>query len=334
MDVFDWMGVILLMAFIIPFCWGIYYRINKYREEREWKRDRIISRKAEFTTAKSEASRLLAKLKEISNNLSAQLNSRSVGQQKCDVEFPDYIDQKSETIENNFTDEEIIQLIRLKSYINEIVNEHKRIYEFGKTWERNLKEEVERGKYSKVISDLSEKEFMAPVNYNSAYEIENNLIEPLRQTIRSINDRKDQHSDFFKTIANLETLCSTLDDLALSMVMMRLAKNKIGYLTIYNVFDRLGAFYDGYQLNTLKSLEDISHGLIELRGSLDKIHLALDQISGELASVGNTLYNIEFGITNAADTGEEILSAVRAGNLLNTINLIQNRKLLKELKSQ
>jgi hypothetical protein len=330
-----WTAILIPFSIaVICFSYVGYVLFKQRRETRQLEINTIKSEKAEFNAKKMEASKLLGDLKELSNNLIVQLESPITGTPNCKVEFPDYFDQKSETIEKNFTDEEIIQLIRLKSYINEIVNEHKRVYEFGKTWERNIIEGVERGKYSKIVSDLSEKEFMAPVNYDSAYEIRDNLIEPIKQTIRSINDKKDQHSDFFKSISNLETLCSTLDDLALSMVMMRLAKNKIGYLTIYNVFDRLGVFYDGYQLNTLKSLEDISHGLIELRGSLDKIHLAIDQISGELASVGNTLYNIEREITFVAETGDEINSAVRAGNLLNTINLIQNRKLLKELKPQ
>lgn len=324
----------ILFAFAVSCFSYVGYVLHKqHKERRQIEIEEIYSQKAEFNAKKSEASRLLEDLKGISDNLIVQLESRITANPNCIVDFPNYIDEKSKIIENHFSDEEIIKLIRLKSYINEIVNEHKRVYELGKTWEKNLIEDIEEGKFSRIISDLSEKEFMAPINYGNAYEIENYLTRHIKLATKSINDKKDRHSNFIQSIEHLGTLCSTLDDLAMSMVMMRLAKNKIGYLTIYNVFDRLGAFYDGYQMNTLKTLEDIHHGLIELRNSLDKIHLALDQISGELATVSNTLYNIQSGINELGDTGEEINSAIRFGNLLNTINLIQNRQVLKALKS-
>ena len=270
---------------------------------------------------KMEAELELEELFRINDSLEKHLSINRIKPVNKKVKFPDYLDENSERLEKEFTDDELLKLIRLKKYIHQLSEENNAVYKFGIDWEENcmlgtISRDNDAGillsNQIELIQDLSD-----------SYEIQKKI----RELIRINGNKEGDHKSLSQIISNLDSNCIALDSLALSLIMMKTAKNKIGYLTIYSVFDELGAFYDGYQQNSIKMLENIIDSLLEVRNSLNRIDSTLHKVSGELNSISDTLMNIESGVIELSTTGKEISSQIAVGNLINAIGLIQRRKI-------
>ena len=315
-------GVIVLL--IIGGVRFSYIRSKESEESEQRIRKEQEDKDSENASWKRKARFELEELFRINDSLEKYLSTNRIIPINKKVKFPDYLDENSERLEKEFTDEELLKLIRLKKYIHQLSEENNAVYKFGIDWEENcVLSKKSRNNDSGIL--LSNKIELIQ-NYSDSVKIERSI----QEFIRTDSNKEEDHKSLSQIISNLDSNCIALDSLALSLIIMKTAKNKIGYLTIYSVFDELGAFYDGYQKNSIKMLENINDCLLEVRNSLNRIDSTLHKISSELNSISDTLMNIESGVIELSISGKEISRQIAVGNLINAIGLIQRRKLLNK----
>ena len=154
---------------------------------------------------------------------------------------------------------------------------------------------------------------------------------PLLKKKEKFDDLRNRYLSSLEALSNYKTVIESLDAMATSMVLMRLANNKIGFFILYDKFDEIGVFFDGFQKLSVKFLEDINNNLSLIHQSMNEISSSLYGISNDLNIIGDTLKQIESGIIDLSASNAEISKQVAFGNLINSIGLIQNRKLLKSV---
>jgi len=317
-DSIQGLAVILTIAFLI-------YRSNKKKEAKSkiFREEFVKKHKAqEQSEAKVHKKKLEKYISRVdaaiegvikSHYLADELVSKeSMATQKIDLNFTIFFNDNKTSLEANFSNDELLKLVRVNKYIN------------VQSEEFNLLKHELINPIKKQI-----KAFRPPVV--KSYDLGIDHETPLLKKKEKFDDLRNRYLSSLEALSNYKTVIESLDAMATSMVLMRLANNKIGFFILYDKFDEIGVFFDGFQKLSVKFLENINNNLSLIHQSMNEISSSLYGISNDLNIIGDTLKQIESGIIDLSASNAKISKQVAFGNLINSIGLIQNRKLLKSV---
>ena len=310
---------LLLVASIISF---LIYRSNKKKEaQSKIRRDNIAARfqneaqnqKNKLKKYVSRVDAAILKVKESRNLADEVVSKESMATLQLDLNFSKFFNDNKTAIEANFSDDELLKLVRVNKYINVQGEEFTTLRGELIKWQQQVKREI--------------KNYKPPIV--KTYDLNHDRETPLLEKKEKFDGIRNRYLSSLEGLSNYKTVIESLDALATSMVLMRIANDKIGFFVLLDKFDELGVFFDGYQKLSVKFLEDINKNLSHINRSMTVISSSLYSISDDLNTIGDTLKQIESGIIDISFSNAEISKQVAFGNLINTIGLIQTRKLLK-----